>query len=175
MNFDTKKWIYYNDENNKIRYILGTKWKKTVMCFWINPSTAEPENLDNTVKSVERLSISNGYDSWIMMNIYPQRATDPNNMHKNINPTIHEENLRCIKEIIQEQKIDIWWAWWNLIEKRRYLKNCLKDIYNLTYDYNCHWISIWQKTKQGHPHHPLYLKSDTLATNFDIQTYIENL
>ena len=32
------------------------------------------------MKSVERLAAANGFDSWIMFNVYPQRATDPNDM-----------------------------------------------------------------------------------------------
>ena len=84
MSYDTNNWIYENDQNNSIRYILGTKGVNPLLCFGINPSTAKPDELDNTLKSVERLANYNSFDSWIMMNIYPQRATKPDEMHQEV-------------------------------------------------------------------------------------------
>src|SRR5574343_1860068 len=99
---NNKDWLYEKNEENTVRYILGTKGKNPLLCFGINPSTAEPENLDNTLKSVERLSLNNGFDSWIMLNIYPQRATDPNDIHKNFDIFIHESNLTVINKLLSE-------------------------------------------------------------------------
>ena len=65
----------------------------------INPSTAEPEKMDNTMKSVERIAMGNGFDSFIMFNVYAQRATDPNQMNKEINPMLHKENMRAFQWI----------------------------------------------------------------------------
>ncbi len=42
-------------------------------------------------KSVERLAAANGFDSWIMFNVYPQRATDPNDMDKSTRPRLCDE------------------------------------------------------------------------------------
>jgi len=66
------EWIYVNNDDNSIRYALGTKGKKTLFCFGINPSTAEPNNLDNTLKKVQKIALNNGYDSWLMLNVYPK-------------------------------------------------------------------------------------------------------
>ncbi|MFR6424354.1 MAG: DUF1643 domain-containing protein, partial [Oscillospiraceae bacterium] len=49
--------------------------KNPLICIGINPSTAQPGDLDNTLKSVERIALGNGYDSFTMFNVYPQRAT----------------------------------------------------------------------------------------------------
>ena len=56
------------------------------MCIGINPSTAVPDRLDNTLKSAQRIALFNGYDSFIMFNVYAQRATDPDDMEKTMNP-----------------------------------------------------------------------------------------
>jgi len=175
MQYDKEKWIYESESQNQIRYILGTKGEKPLLCFGINPSTAKPEKLDNTLKSVERLSKNNGYDSWIMMNVYPQRATDPNNIHTEIDSLIHKTNLRFINDIVLNGKVDIWAAWGTLIEKRPFLINCLIDIYNLTKELNCKWLSIGKKSKFGHPHHPLYLNSQEQTETFSMKEYITNL
>lgn len=171
---DNKDWLYENSEENTVRYILGTKGKNPLLCFGINPSTAEPENLDNTLKSVERLSLNNGFDSWIMLNIYPQRATDPNNIHKDFDILIHESNLTIINKLLSElQNATIWAAWGTLIEKRPFLIKCLQDIHKLTTSHNCSWVTIGNQSTKGHPHHPLYLSSTTRPEPFKIDEYVK--
>ena len=81
-------WLYKTNEDNTARYILGQINEEkgaTLLCFGINPSTACPECLDNTIRKVVKLSANNGYANWIMVNIYPQRATNPNDLHFSVN------------------------------------------------------------------------------------------
>ena len=75
-------WYYEPHTYQNYRYVLGRVGKHPLVCIGINPSTAQPGALDPTLKSVERLAAANGFDSWIMFNVYPQRATDPNDMDK---------------------------------------------------------------------------------------------
>ena len=75
-------WYYEPHTYQSYRYVLGRVGKHPLVCIGINPSTAQPGALDPTLKSVERLANANGFDSWIMFNVYPQRATDPNDMDK---------------------------------------------------------------------------------------------
>jgi len=169
-----QEWLYENDNQNSIRYVLGTKGVNPLICFGINPSTAEPDNLDNTLKSVERLSINNGFDSWIMLNLYPQRATDPNGIHQVFNSLIHKKNLNFISRLLSELRDPtIWAAWGTLIEKRPFLVKCLKDIYELTIKHNCNWVTIGNQSKKGHPHHPLYLNSTTKYKTFNVGDYVK--
>ncbi len=71
MIYDKEKWIYENDQDNQIRYVLGTKGTEPLLCFGINPGTAKPDDLDNTLKSVEKLARSNDFDSWIIEKKHP--------------------------------------------------------------------------------------------------------
>lgn len=175
MAYDSDKWIYENDQDNDLRYVLGTKGVRPLLCFGINPSTAKPEDLDNTLKSVERLALSNGFDSWVMMNIYAQRATDPNDLHENFKEEIHSKNLEFIENILSTNNTTIWAAWGTLIEKRTYLANCLLNIYEVSNQYDCDWVTIGKKSKKGHPHHPLYLSSSEKPEAFNIDRYISEL
>ena len=68
--------IYETNENNSARYLLGTESENPLICISVNPSTAEPGNLDRTLKLVEKFSKAMGYDCLIMLNLYPQRATN---------------------------------------------------------------------------------------------------
>ena len=72
--YDSEKWLYVPDFYTEYRYILGTKGQNPLICIGINPSTAAPDDLDNTLKSVARIAAGNGFDSWTMFNVYAQRA-----------------------------------------------------------------------------------------------------
>lgn len=164
-------WIYTPDLNNTVRYTLGEPGKNNLICIGINPSTAEPNKLDPTLTVVKKLSQQHGFDGWIMLNVYPQRATNPSNLHKQMNEDLHKKNLLYIENVIKDYpQSTIWAAWGTIIEKRKYLKSCLKDISSILIDLP--WISIGSVSKSGHPHHPLYLKHDNPFWSFDIMGYI---
>ena len=102
--YDTDKWLYVPDFYSEYRYILGTRGVKPLVCIGINPSTAEPDNLDNTLKSVERIALRNGYDSFIMFNVYAQRATSPKDMEKECNTMLHKENMKAFEYVMKLSK-----------------------------------------------------------------------
>jgi hypothetical protein len=151
---------------------LGERGKKTLVCIGINPSTAEPDNLDNTLNGVKSRTIFLGYDSWVMINVYPQRATDPKDLHKEINVKIYERNLKEIESFFSKSKYDIWAAWGTLIKKRSYLLTCLDEISRVI-GQQSKWFTIGKRSKDGHPHHPLYLRKDLPTETFNIEKYIK--
>ncbi|MBR5297978.1 MAG: DUF1643 domain-containing protein, partial [Parabacteroides sp.] len=176
MPYDKEKWIYKQSDDRTCRYILGTKGTKTLICCGVNPSTASPEDLDPTMKNVEAIARANGYDSYVMINLYPMRATDPNDMHKFRDESIIEENLKHIKDILAVGNCDIWAAWGTLIETRGYLRECLEKLLEITKSYNCNWYTIGKRSKDNHPHHPLYLNKDSKMVEFeDIEDYASML
>ena len=90
-------WYYEPHTYQPYRYVLGRVGTHPLVCIGINPSTAQPGALDPTLKSVERLAAANGFDSWIMFNVYPQRATDPNDMDRVPDRALCDENLRWLQ------------------------------------------------------------------------------
>ena len=175
--YDQTKWIYVPDFYTDYRYILGTVGNNPLIAIGINPSTAEPEKMDNTMKSVERIAMGNGFDSFIMFNVYAQRATDPNQMNKEINPMLHKENMQAFQWILENsgKKPIIWAAWGTNIERRTYLKECLREMINISNRYNAVWCKVGKCSVKGHPHHPLYLKKDSRLETFDVKTYLTSL
>ena len=110
--YDIQKWLYAPNFYSEYRYILGTRGSNPLICIGINPSTAEPDNLDNTLKSVERIALGNGFDSFIMFNVYAQRATNPDAMEKQCNLLLHKENLEAFRYVLSlSQKPAVWAAW----------------------------------------------------------------
>lgn len=173
--YDKEKWIYEQSKDIANRYLLGTRGEKTLVCCGVNPSFASPENLDPTMKSVRRFAKQLGYDSYIMINLYPMRATDPKKMHETMDVEIVKKNMEFIETVLSKGNCDIWAAWGNLIETRNYLKDCLELIVKMANSYNCKWFTIGERSKAGHPHHPLYLDADSKKEDFDANAYVHTL
>ena len=174
--YDIDEWLYAPNFYSEYRYILGTRGKKPLICIGINPSTAQPGDLDNTLKSVQRIALGNGFDSFIMFNVYAQRATDPDAMEKTCNRKLHQENLEAFRYVLSiGENPTVWAAWGTIIEKRDYLKDCLKDMIAAGEAYGAFWVCAGKCSKKGHPHHPLYLRKDEVIRPFPVAEYLENL
>lgn len=171
--YDIDKWIYAPNFYSEYRYILGTKGKNPLICIGINPSTAEPDHLDNTLKSVERIALGNGFDSFLMFNVYAQRATNPDAMERQCNLALHRENLEAFRYCVSlSEKPVVWAAWGAIIEKRDYLADCVRDMVAVGQEYGARWCCAGAISKKGHPHHPLYLRKDELLKPFDVENYL---
>jgi len=177
--YDTDKWIYIPDFYTEYRYILGTRGENPLICIGINPSTAEPDNLDNTLKSVSRIAAGNGFDSFIMFNVYAQRATRPDDMDRELNEELHRANMAAFRHILSNVgegvKPAVWAAWGTIIEKRGYLPHCVREMVSIGEEYGARWHCAGKCSVKGHPHHPLYLRKDELTRDFDVLNYLEGL
>ncbi len=174
--YDIEKWLYAPNFYSEYRYILGTRGKNPLICIGINPSTAQPGDLDNTLKSVERIAHGNGFDSFIMFNVYAQRATDPDAMEPQCNLLLHKENLEAFRYVLSiSEKPAVWAAWGTIIEKRKYLPECVRDMVEAGERYGASWYCAGAVSKKGHPHHPLYLRKDEKLKPFDVTAYLETL
>ena len=172
-------WVYIPGFYADYRYILGTSGVNPLICIGVNTSTAEPEKLDNTLKSVKNIAEGNGYDSFIMLNIYAQRATRPSDLDEELNNTLHRENMGSfhytLSHICPNQCPAVWAAWGTMIERRAYLLPCLQEMAEIAKEYKAKWLCAGSLTKRGHPHHPLYLRKDEKLKEFDIDDYLEQL
>ena len=134
--YDIDTWLYAPNFYSEYRYILGTRGSNPLICIGINPSTAQPDDLDNTLKSVERIAHGNGFDSFIMFNVYAQRATNPDAMERSCNQLLHRENLEAFRYVLSiSEKPAVWAAWGTIIEKREYLPDCVRDMVAVGQEY----------------------------------------
>lgn len=174
--YDIGKWIYAPNFYSEYRYILGTRGSHPLICVGINPSTAKPDDLDNTLKSVQRIADGNGYDSFLMFNVYAQRATRPDDMERQCNLKLHRENMEAFRYLLSiGEKPTVWAAWGAIIEKRRYLPECVAEMLSISREYDASWVCAGSVSKKGHPHHPLYLRKDEKLRPFDTETYLAGL
>ena len=180
--YDRSRWFYVPDFYSEYRYILGTRGTRPLIAVGINPSTAAPDALDNTLKSVERIALANGYDCFWMFNVYAQRATDPDHMEPALNPVLHRENLRAFSYLLDLARgvsgavPDVWAAWGTILLKRAYLPGCVRDMASLGQKAGARWFTCGPRSKNGgHPHHPLYLRRDARLDPFDVEAYLASL
>lgn len=171
--YEIEKWLYVPNVYSEYRYILGTRGVKPLICIGINPSTAAPDALDPTLQSAQRVALANGYDSFLMFNVYAQRATRPDDMEPELNAALHRENQKAFAYLLSlSPQPAVWAAWGNIIEKRAYLFDCMRDFALLGKQAGAQWFSAGALLKSGNPHHPLYLRRDTPLIPFDIDQYL---
>jgi len=163
--------------NNKYRYAIGIKGKNPLIFLGNNPSTGTPDNPDRVMKRAEHFALDNEFelkekfDSWILFNLYPQRKRNSDSLDQNCDEIIHEENLAIIKDQLPK-KSTVVAAWGELIIKRKYLFNCLKEIEEILNKKEVKWKHIGSFTKTGHPRNLLFLKNDEKIFDFDINNYL---
>ena len=132
--YDVDRWLYVPNTYSEYRYILGPRGRRPLICVGINPSTAAPDALDPTLQSAQRIALNNGYDSFLMFNVYAQRATRPDDMEPECNQALHRENMRAFDYALSLDAAGrpaVWAAWGTIIEKRNYLPACVRDMKSL--------------------------------------------
>lgn len=162
----------YNGEGeNSDRFVLGRSGDKPLLALCLNPSTATDEDPDATMRRLKGLAELNGFNGFVMINLYPQRSRSPYNLEREINPERHKNNLAEIARIAEELKFDtVLAAWGNNIKNRAYLRHkCLKEIAATLSEHSIKWKCI-SLTALRHPKHPSRAAYGTLK-DFDIDEY----
>lgn len=174
---DERYWRYAG--NDKYRYILECFDKppegqlifnNSLVCIGANSSIAVPGSLDPTLKTVDRIAKRFGYDGFVMLNLSPIRATNPKDLPLVEEEWMYKENLDWIDTILKTHN-DVYCAWGNLIEMRPYM-NIFKD---LELPQNSSYLCRGSISKNGHPHHPLYVKDDAPLVPFPIEEYAKKM
>ncbi len=168
--------IYKNNEGNTLRYALGMNGKKPLVVIGLNPSTANEHRPDSTINKVMGIAEGAKLDGFIMLNLYPQRSTDPNKLDLKFNTECHKDNLNTIQEVLYGMDdIQVLVGYGNKIMMRPYLKQCMKEIVSVISKHNPKWLKTGDLTKPGHPRHPLYVAYAKGLTEFDMLSYLAKL
>ena len=136
----------------KYRYSLSRIWdnsKPYVLVIGLNPSTADENVDDRTVKKCENYAKNWGFGGLKVVNLFAFRATLPVDMMRADNP-VGFDNDRYIKELSKDAALTIV-AWGN---DGSYLGRD-KEVLKLIKNPMC--INI---NKTGQPSHPLFQKKE---------------
>ena len=142
----------------RYRYLLRRVWNfdlPRAIVVMLNPSTADAETNDATIRSLCRLLGALGYGGYEVVNLFAWRATDPDELAKADDP-IGPRNDRVIAAAVARCDILIcaWGAHPMADARAREVQQNMRSMRPAVFCFG--------KTKKGAPKHPLYLKTGTM-------------
>lgn len=140
------------------RYTLLHSWRGLLdaedrIACWIalNPSTADENQLDPTLRRIRGYSMRWGYNGFMMLNAFAFRATDPREMEAAADPVGPDNDKWLLSETAKADRVFCCWGTHAKLGGRQtHLLELLKDR-------PLHYLRL---TSGGFPSHPLYLPSD---------------
>ena len=166
--------LYETERAETVRYALGRRTPYPLLVIGLNPSTADQHTRDQTLTRVEGFARRRAR-SLVMCNLYPLRATDPDDLPRIADPYLVAKNAKRIAALYKEYAVrEIWAAWGDPIAKRSYLLPSLRQIYKTLSSHFPRWLKCGPLTKNGHPRHPSRLPYKNIFTPFDITHYLSN-
>lgn len=142
-------------EDRLYRYSLLRQWddsKGIVLFIGLNPSTAD-ENIDDpTIRRCIQSAVNWGYGGMRMINLFGYRSTDPKNLLSVEDPIGWENDDWIRRGILKSDRIIAAWGTKGGMKDRD--KTVMDVIISLSL------IECLGVTKAGFPRHPLYLSYD---------------
>lgn len=133
------------------RYRLGRRWGEGAGLVYVmlNPSTADANQDDPTIRRCIRFAQSNGFDAIDVVNLYAFRATSPADL-KRAGYLVGPENDQHILDATRGQQVCL--AWGANASGLTRPAEVLKLLRGIHVEPQCLWA-----TRSGHPQHPLML------------------
>lgn len=149
----------------RYRYDLTRQWgdERTLLWCMLNPSTADAEVDDPTIRRCVGFSRREGYGRLVVVNLFAFRATEPDELLRTTDP-YGPLNSRTIGSHLADERVDrlvvAWGAWFRQHSKRLWLtRPRIEGILPTV----CLGV-----TKTGAPRHPLYVKADEPFTAWPV-------
>jgi len=137
------------------RYALWRTWDNTapsVLFIGLNPSTADEQTDDNTIRRCRQFAIDWGYGSLCMANLFALRATKPKNMKAHPRP-VGDDNDRYLTELAAgaDAVVCAWGAQGHFQKRDMHVLSLLSQ-------YSLYCLGT---TADGSPRHPLFVSGNT--------------
>jgi len=147
------------DPTGKYRYLLRRIWgdQKTVLWVMLNPSTADAEEDDPTIRRclgfTESLGyMADGYGGLEVVNLFAVRSTDPKWLSRFQDPVGPENDDHIAKAAARAGKIIVAWG----SHDKPFITKRIAEVLLLL---NGHTLYCLDLTNGAHPRHPLYCRS----------------
>jgi hypothetical protein len=141
----------------KHRLYLWRIWddsKPKLMFIGLNPSTANAETDDPTIRKVKAIANHNGYGGVYMTNLFTYISTDPNKLDMVVgNHQTSDEILQNIRK--RCDAVVCAWGNFNVYKRDDEVKKMFPQALALHINNN------------GSPKHPLYCKNESTFVNYD--------
>ena len=146
--------LYHSDNEDRWRYVLGQSGERPLITIGLNPSTATQEKADPTVARVQRVAELHGFDGFVMLNLYPVRATDYRTLPAKVDALAYAQNLDRIDELVgQYPAPTIWAAWGAPVVHHGYFIKARDALYERLAKHQPDWRRFGELTASGHPRH----------------------
>lgn len=159
------------DSTEKYRYLLRREWDETKpSALWImlNPSTADHQKDDATIKACITFATKWGHGSFEVVNLFAFRATDPSELKKlEKDIAIGLDNMIYIREALE--RADLIVAAWGSNGKT-HKRNQDDELISLFKNYKLKCLDI---LTDGDPRHPLFFKTDNILRDFELKKIIK--
>lgn len=146
-------------DDGKHRLALWRIWDNSgakLMLIGLNPSKADGEIDDPTIRRIKSLAASNGYSGFYMTNLFSYISTDPGLLKWSLEDL--KRNDFALK-LAKVDCIDVCFCWGNFGQD--YILRRATEVKTMFEDAVC-----FGKNKNGSPKHPLYMKADTKLVKY---------
>lgn len=137
--------------------------KSKVMFIGVNPSTADANEDDQTTTKLIEFTRRWGFGKYVLMNLFPYRATDYRELEKYYNYPVHwRKNHQDLRKNIRQSDliVPMWGRRKKVPQHLRVEARVVKNLINKeTKDKKM--VKCFGLTKCGEPKHPLMLGYDT--------------
>lgn len=141
------------------RYMLTRQrypLNRTAVWIMLNPSTADADVDDPTLRRVQSFSFAWGFGDIVVLNLFALRSPDPALLRGHEDP-VGPDNDDIIATIVQAPKVGVVVAGWGAHEMVADRGRTVADmVVDAGHDLYCLGL-----TKNGQPRHPLYVRGDT--------------
>lgn len=150
--FPTEERSAVLSDCGKYRYALRRHipCEHSMVFIGLNPSTADAELDDQTIRKCRHFAKRFGYNGFIMVNLFAFRATRPVDMKKALDP-IGPDNDQWLRLILGADtlKVAMWGNDGVFMDRDRFVQGLGSELHCLGVNSN------------GTPKHPLYLPNET--------------
>lgn len=146
------------------RYDLTRRWATGPTALWImlNPSTADAQDDDQTIRTIRGISTHNGCGALAVVNLYALRSRDPDALLRHPDPT-GPRNAETIKRWLADRQVAFvvaGWGQWRTKHRNNPELPFRLNVEQFAKD-ELRTLLCIQRLKDGEPRHPLYAKHDS--------------
>ena len=144
------------------RYQLTRRWDEgqgSCVFIGLNPSTANAEKDDPTIRRCMGFAHDWGFQSMTMVNLFAYRTPHPDLLKKSTEP-VGPVNRRALKRALDSANCIV--AAWGVHGDFAQQAHRLRPLFS---NYPLYCLGL---TKQGQPAHPLYQRRDSTLQTFEI-------
>lgn len=167
---------YLHCPQRNARFALGMRGARTLWAVGLNPSTADGERPDPTLRKLMGFAERAGFDGFLMANLYPQRTPYPAELHPEADAALCAANLAALREALTAcPPAAVWAAWGANIGLRPWLPQQLAALAALPGLADLPWLQTGQPTLGGHPRHPGRVPYAAGLVSFGLRLYLERV